>query len=43
MNEDNIKMNLKEIRFRLLDWNYLPQDTVQRLTVVNMVINVFVP
>jgi hypothetical protein len=27
--EDNIKMDLKEIRWAFMDWNHLPQDREQ--------------
>jgi hypothetical protein len=41
--EDNIKMNLKEIRIDRANWIQLAQDRVQWRDFVNTVINLRVP
>jgi hypothetical protein len=40
---DNIKKDLREIRWHGMDWIYLAQDRDQWWTLVNMVINLRVP
>jgi hypothetical protein len=37
--EDNIKMNLKDIRYCDLDWIYLPQVKGQWRAILNIVMN----
>jgi hypothetical protein len=41
--EDNIKMDLKEIGWEVVDWIHLAQDRIQCRAVVNMVMNLQVP
>jgi hypothetical protein len=40
---DNIKINLREIRWNHTDWIDLAQDRVQRRSFVNTVMNLQVP
>jgi hypothetical protein len=41
--EDNIKMDIKEIRCKGADWIQVAQDRLQWRAVVNMIMNVQVP
>jgi hypothetical protein len=41
--EDNIRMDLREIGWKVVDWIYLAEDGVQWRAVVNTVIYVLVP
>jgi len=41
--EDNIKMDLQEIGWKVVDWIDLAQDSDGRQTVVNAVMNLRVP
>jgi hypothetical protein len=41
--EDNIKMDLRETGWEVVDWIHVAQDGDQRRTVVNMVMNLRVP
>jgi hypothetical protein len=41
--EDNIKMDLREIRFGGVDWIHLAQDTDRWRTLVNTKMNLRVP
>jgi hypothetical protein len=41
--EDNIRMDLKEIGWVVVDWIHVAQDKDQWLTVVNTVVNLLVP
>jgi hypothetical protein len=41
--EDNIKMNLREIRFQNVDWIHLAHDRDRWRAFVNMVMNLWVP
>jgi hypothetical protein len=41
--EDNIKMGLREIRFKVVDWINLVQDRDQCCALVNIVMNLWVP
>jgi hypothetical protein len=41
--EDNIKMDLREIRFGNVDWIHLAQDRDRWRALVNMVMNLRVP
>jgi hypothetical protein len=41
--EDNIKIDLREIRIDGVNWIQLAQDRVQRQAFVNMAINLQVP
>jgi hypothetical protein len=41
--EDNIKMELREIGWEVVDWMHLDQDRDQWRAVVNTVINLWVP
>jgi hypothetical protein len=41
--EDNIKMDLREIGWGVMDWTDLAQDRDQWKTLVNMVMNLRVP
>ena len=36
---EDIKMDLKEIEWEVVDWNYLPQDEARLRAVVNVVMN----
>ena len=40
---EDIKMDLKEIEWEVVDWNYLPQDEARLRGVVNVVMNRQVP
>ena len=40
---EDIKMDLKEIEWEVVDWNYLPQDEARLRAVVNVVMNRQVP
>ena len=41
--EDNIKMDLQEVGYEVMDWIKLAQDTERRRAVVNAVMNLRVP
>jgi hypothetical protein len=41
--ENNIRMNLKEIGWEIVDWMHLSQDRDQWWILVNAVINIRVP
>ena len=41
--ENNIKMDLQELGFGIMDWNELAQDRGRWRVVVNAVMNVWVP
>jgi hypothetical protein len=41
--EDNIRMDLKEIEYEVVDWIRLAQDGDQWLALVNTVMNLWVP
>jgi hypothetical protein len=41
--EDNIKMDLREVKWRGIDWNNLAQDRDRRRALVNTVMNLRVP
>jgi hypothetical protein len=41
--EDNIKMDIKELGWRGMDWIHLTEDTEQWRALVNMVMNLGVP
>jgi hypothetical protein len=41
--EDNIKMDLREMGWKNVDWIHLPQDRDQWRILVNMVMNLRVP
>jgi hypothetical protein len=41
--EDNIRMDFREIRWEDVDWLHLAQDREQWWTVVNRVMNLWVP
>jgi hypothetical protein len=41
--EDNIKMDLRDVRWRGMDWIDLAQDRNRWLTLVNAVMNLRVP
>jgi hypothetical protein len=40
---DNIKMDLREIKWDDMDWIYLAEDRDQWIALVNMVMNLQVP
>jgi hypothetical protein len=40
--EDNIRMNLIEIEWEIVDWIHLAQDRDQKRTLVNTVMNLWV-
>jgi hypothetical protein len=40
---DNIKMDVREMRWSVMGWNYLAQDMDQWTTLVNTVMNFRVP
>jgi hypothetical protein len=37
--EDNIRMDIREIRWEVVEWKHLPQDRDERWALVNTVIN----
>jgi hypothetical protein len=41
--EGNIRMDLKEIGWKSVDWIHLAQDRDQRRALVNMVLNLRIP
>jgi hypothetical protein len=41
--ENNIKMDLREIRLKVVDWNRLAQDRNRWRTLVNTIMNLRVP
>jgi hypothetical protein len=41
--EDNIKMEVREIGYKDVDWMYVAQERDQWLAVVNTVMNLWVP
>jgi hypothetical protein len=41
--DDNIKMDLRKIRLKVVDWIHLAQDRDRWRDLVNMVITFFVP
>jgi hypothetical protein len=41
--EDNINMDLKEIKFEDVDWVHVVQDRVQWQTLTNTVMNLWAP
>jgi hypothetical protein len=41
--EDNIRMDLRELRSEVVNWMHLAQDRDQRWAVVNTVMNLWVP
>jgi hypothetical protein len=41
--EDNIRIDLRERRWKGVDWMYLAQDTEQWQALVNTVMNLWVP
>lgn len=41
--EDNIKLNLREIGWKGIDWIHLAQDRDQCRALLNMIINLHIP